>query len=375
MTRIRKEIHTTLIDLVRRYGSQLTDQLLAEQGLSPQDVTEEMLATAKDEVRREITRAFRARTVRLECLPIGASFQIPHTGDRGIGQVLDSNASICKIALTIGGKTETREWSPATEVVPMSRPSDNLCETEGSRTQNKEKTVQVDEQELRQLLRAMGKPEKKWTRARLLVKLEKDRFTEILKDATEPTEQADLDLLNSITDALKEGETIVLKEEEVQEVVESQAAPEFQEVVVMENNGESTAKKGKKVRASKEKKGSKAKAKAKAEKPEGNDQGTGKKGKKSKKPSKASEVTEKTSPRSKDGMSGLEAAVKVLQEAGKPMNRREIMEAILEKGYWHSPKGKTPEDTLKAAMLTEIHKKGKHSRFKKAGKGLFAARG
>ena len=45
------------------------------------------------------------------------------------------------------------------------------------------------------------------------------------------------------------------------------------------------------------------------------------------------------------------------------------------KGYWTSPGGKTPQDTVAAAIYTEIKVKGKDSRFKKAGRGLFTVNG
>ena len=72
-------------------------------------------------------------------------------------------------------------------------------------------------------------------------------------------------------------------------------------------------------------------------------------------------------------MSGLDAAYKVLSEAGQPMNARQICDLAVEKGYWE-PQGATPDATLSSAMLTEMKKKGDTSRFERVGKGLFAAR-
>jgi len=72
-------------------------------------------------------------------------------------------------------------------------------------------------------------------------------------------------------------------------------------------------------------------------------------------------------------MSGLDAAYKVLTEAGQPMNARQICDLAVEKGYWE-PQGATPDATLSSAMLTEMKKKGDTSRFERVGKGLFAAR-
>ncbi len=70
-------------------------------------------------------------------------------------------------------------------------------------------------------------------------------------------------------------------------------------------------------------------------------------------------------------MSGLDAAAKVLSEAGEPMRCKEIVETMIAKGYWKTG-GKTPSATIYAAVLREIQKKGKDARFKKTDRGLFA---
>jgi hypothetical protein len=44
------------------------------------------------------------------------------------------------------------------------------------------------------------------------------------------------------------------------------------------------------------------------------------------------------------------------------------------KGYWSSPKGKTPSSTLYAAIAREVKLKGAASRFIKTGPGRFAYR-
>jgi hypothetical protein len=73
----------------------------------------------------------------------------------------------------------------------------------------------------------------------------------------------------------------------------------------------------------------------------------------------------------KDGtMSGLDAAAKVLADAGEPLNSRTIVERAIEKGYWKTG-GKTPAATVYAAILREIQKKGDASRFAKADRGMF----
>ncbi len=45
-------------------------------------------------------------------------------------------------------------------------------------------------------------------------------------------------------------------------------------------------------------------------------------------------------------LSGLDAAAKVLEEAGQPMTAKEMVEAAESKGYWKSPGGKTPHATV-----------------------------
>jgi hypothetical protein len=73
----------------------------------------------------------------------------------------------------------------------------------------------------------------------------------------------------------------------------------------------------------------------------------------------------------KDGtMSGLDAAAKVLADAGEPLNCKTIVERAVEKGYWKTG-GKTPSATVYAAILREIQKKGDASRFAKADRGMF----
>ena len=70
--------------------------------------------------------------------------------------------------------------------------------------------------------------------------------------------------------------------------------------------------------------------------------------------------------------SALDAAAKVLAEAGEPLNTKQMIEAMSEKGYWTSPGGKTPHATLYSAILREINGKGSDSRFVKSERGKFA---
>jgi hypothetical protein len=49
-------------------------------------------------------------------------------------------------------------------------------------------------------------------------------------------------------------------------------------------------------------------------------------------------------------MSAIDAAAKVLGEAGAAMNCQEMIKAMGEKGYWTSPGGRTPHATLYTAV-------------------------
>ena len=69
--------------------------------------------------------------------------------------------------------------------------------------------------------------------------------------------------------------------------------------------------------------------------------------------------------------SALDAAARVLEEAGQPMTCPEMIEAMTAKSYWTSPKGATPAATLYSAILREINAKGKESRFGKTERGKF----
>jgi len=94
------------------------------------------------------------------------------------------------------------------------------------------------------------------------------------------------------------------------------------------------------------------------------------------KAAKAEAETAKPKARKKrvreDGtMSGLDAAAKVLAEAGEPMDCKSIVERALEAGYWKT-NGKTPAATVYAAIIREIAKKGGEARFVKTDRGMFA---
>jgi HB1, ASXL, restriction endonuclease HTH domain len=72
--------------------------------------------------------------------------------------------------------------------------------------------------------------------------------------------------------------------------------------------------------------------------------------------------------------SALEAAFQVLRETGQPMSCPELIAAMAAKGYWSSPKGRTPAATLYSALLREVRTKGNPARFCKTDRGKFALR-
>jgi len=72
----------------------------------------------------------------------------------------------------------------------------------------------------------------------------------------------------------------------------------------------------------------------------------------------------------REGMSCLDAAAKVLEEAGEPLNTKAMVEAMAAKGYWTSD-APTPAATLYSGILRELQKKGDVSRFTKIERGLF----
>ena len=71
-------------------------------------------------------------------------------------------------------------------------------------------------------------------------------------------------------------------------------------------------------------------------------------------------------------MSLVEAAIVVMKEIGEPMNTKRMVALVTERGLWSSPNGKTPHNTLYAAILREITEKDDASRFEKVERGKFA---
>jgi hypothetical protein len=73
-------------------------------------------------------------------------------------------------------------------------------------------------------------------------------------------------------------------------------------------------------------------------------------------------------------LSALDAAARVLGESGQAMNCQELIAAMAAKGYWSSPKGKTPAGTLYSAILRELQTKKEQARFRKSQRGKFELR-
>ncbi|MDQ7824299.1 MAG: winged helix-turn-helix domain-containing protein [Candidatus Eremiobacteraeota bacterium] len=69
-------------------------------------------------------------------------------------------------------------------------------------------------------------------------------------------------------------------------------------------------------------------------------------------------------------MNFREAAITILQEAGKPLHYEEIARLVIERGYIE-PKGKTPQDSISTELSRDLRKQGSNSVFIKYGKGLY----
>jgi hypothetical protein len=72
--------------------------------------------------------------------------------------------------------------------------------------------------------------------------------------------------------------------------------------------------------------------------------------------------------------SALDAAALVLAGTAEPMTAPDLVKVMADRKLWASPGGKTPAATLSAAIGREIKLKGDDARFKKTGRGRFAAR-
>jgi hypothetical protein len=71
-------------------------------------------------------------------------------------------------------------------------------------------------------------------------------------------------------------------------------------------------------------------------------------------------------------VSALSAAVLVLASApAEGLSAKAMIEQMVAQKLWASPKGKTPEASLYAAITREIGRKGKAARFRKVDRGRF----
>ena len=70
----------------------------------------------------------------------------------------------------------------------------------------------------------------------------------------------------------------------------------------------------------------------------------------------------------------VSAAIQILADAGADaaMNCHELVKAAAERGLWQPRAGKTPANTLYAALLREVRDKGEASRFRKIDRGKFS---
>jgi hypothetical protein len=71
-------------------------------------------------------------------------------------------------------------------------------------------------------------------------------------------------------------------------------------------------------------------------------------------------------------MNSVDAAYKVLQEAGKPLHYAEIARRIIQSKLWLTS-GRTPENTVNRDINQEIMHRGKLARFVRLGDGMYAA--
>lgn len=88
---------------------------------------------------------------------------------------------------------------------------------------------------------------------------------------------------------------------------------------------------------------------------------------------KKKDTTTTAAPAGEKKLSCVNAALQVLGDATEPMNAQEMIAAMVEKGLWESPGGKTPHATLYSAILRDM-KRGDESRFVKTERGRFTAR-
>ena len=71
-------------------------------------------------------------------------------------------------------------------------------------------------------------------------------------------------------------------------------------------------------------------------------------------------------------ITALQAAIKVLEEEQRALSAKELIDRMVQRGYWQSPGGTTPWATLSSAIGVDMRRNGTASRFIKPSAGLFA---
>src|SRR5262245_39125659 len=87
--------------------------------------------------------------------------------------------------------------------------------------------------------------------------------------------------------------------------------------------------------------------------------------------SKTTKIGKQQNNESQRKPSGLDLAAQVLLKSKTPLNAGAIAQRVIAAGW--KTEGKTPSQTLHAAIGREIKALGGKARFRKAGRGLFAA--
>lgn len=88
-------------------------------------------------------------------------------------------------------------------------------------------------------------------------------------------------------------------------------------------------------------------------------------------PKREAKARQPRAPREDGKLSMMEAAIKVMGDAKKPLNVKDILALAEEKGLWSPGDGKTPANTLYASFLREVNVKADAARIRKAGAGLW----
>lgn len=81
------------------------------------------------------------------------------------------------------------------------------------------------------------------------------------------------------------------------------------------------------------------------------------------------EITKPLQSTSQGKLSMLDAAAEILKGVSHPMSAKELIAAMEEAELWKSPAGKTPANSLSAALNRNAGKE--NPRFQKTGKGMF----